>query len=277
METQKRETMQDRLLKMMGYILIEPNHLGVVEANGRFAYFLPPGRHPPLNNWNTRLVAQIPTPMHLLDFTFTILSADRVNFTVDISVWCQFNPAKAARPHRANMATVAMGSDPASALRTIVGRATRYGLQKIIGTMSADALMQGSAVTTIERSVRHHLQTTLSDRGILCNTSSGVLIETLTPPPDVAEMQSVAYRRRKTAELLEHPRALQAHLLETLERQDNVFYMNGTGMRKAMEGLIEAAFAHTPSSSPPERWPQNGQNNGSTHREKEVIIEHQAD
>jgi hypothetical protein len=53
--------------------------------------------------------------------------------------------------------------------------------------------------------------------------------------------------------------------------------MNGTGMRKAMEGLIEAAFAHTPSSSPPERWPQNGQNNGSTHREKEVIIEHQAD
>lgn len=248
----RNTTIKESLLDMTGYILIEHGRVGIVWRNGCFSEFLEAGRYPPLNPWNERLIAQI--PIKLLSTESEELeasSADGFTFNTKVSVWFTFDPSKAARKQRVTVAQLALAHKSDEKIKAQVLRDAKYGLRKVVGRYKAEDLMQGQTRSSLEREIRHHLQSVLTEFGILIRPSSGVLIEALTPPDVLTDVKQTFYQRQKAVELLEqHPQtALQVHLLETLGRGGNIMYLNGSMPNQLLGKLMESAFVESDSMS----------------------------
>ncbi|MCA9922928.1 MAG: SPFH domain-containing protein [Anaerolineales bacterium] len=235
---------KERLLHLIGHIRINQDHLGVVFRNGRFAYFLQPGWHTALNRWSEELVAHIPIKMHAADTTLTLRSTEGFDLQTRLSVWFKFDPSKAKAAYRSRMTAVALSRDCDMQLKALVLREAGYSLRKEAGNYAGKLLITGDTLSRLERAVRHYLQTTLMDFGILTHLASSVLIEMLTLPDGLAAMQQKTYMRQETmAAIRENPTAvLQAQLLETMAQQENVFYMNGRCPGSVIDQLFNAAF-----------------------------------
>lgn len=240
-QTNSKPTYKERLLALTGYVRIAPNHVGLVYRNGRFAYFLESGWYPPLNLWDEQLVAQIPIKIHLVPISMEVLSADGFCFRLELSVCFTFNPAKSASKRRVEAATIVFSGNADSIITNRVIREAQYSAPKSIGYYTGETLLAGQIRSRLEREIRHHLQATLADLGVIIQPTGGVLIEALTPPEALTRTQNMQYQRRKTIELLEkYPEAaLQAHLLESLTQQGNMIYVN----RHASQGLLDHLYA----------------------------------
>lgn len=265
-----------RLLQMIGRVFIDDNHLGIVFYNGRFAHFLSSGWQPAPSAWNGQLF-QIPIGSYLLKIDMPAQSADGFAFQATFSVLFSSDPSRAKPEHQAEMVSIALGHNASSMLRNWVERQAQYGIRKLVGAMNSEQLMSGKQYNYLERNLRHHLQATLSDLGFLFQTSDSVLIESLTPPDTLRNVQHTLYRRQKTADFLAtHPQALQAHLLDTMAQSDNVF-LNTTGPGNALHELYRAAFATNQSYPLSAHWQdtsmtmRNGSHNGK--HAQEVIID----
>ena len=253
---------KDRLLDLTGSLQIEPNHVGVIFKNGRFADFLEHGRYPPLNPWNTRLVAQVPIKQHRVEAKMEVQSADGFTFNLALSVYFIFDPSQANQRRQAEAVAIVLGPNPNKSIQERVLREAQYGARKVIGVHAAESLLCGPTRNRVERDLRHHLQAVLHDLGVSMEPTNGVLIDALTPPEALARAQIAAYQRRKTIELLEqHPAsALQAFLLETLTQPNNVtVFNNRTDANGLLENLYATAFAEHNGSYPlsPDEYRQN--------------------
>lgn len=267
---------KDRLLQMIGRVLVADNYLGVVFYNGRFAHFLPPGWHPAPSAWNGQLF-QIPVKAYLLKINMPAQSADGFTFQATFSVLFSADPSRARSERQAEMAGIILERNADSVVRSWVERQAQYGMRKLVGEMDSEQLLAGKQYNCLERNLRHHLQATLSDLGFLFQANDSVLIESLTPPDTLINVQHMLYRRQKTADFLAtHPQALQAHLLDTMAQSDNVF-LNTAGPGNALHELYRAAFATNQNYPLSAHWQdtsmtmRNGSQNGKHNQE--VIID----
>ncbi len=238
-----KPTYKERILSLTGRVFIEPGHVGAVYQDSHFSHFLKEGQHPPLSRWDQQLVAQIPIKPHLVKLEMEVQSADSFLFNLVTSISFTFNPMKADKRRQNEATTIALNSATGKLIQDQVLREAQYGARKTIGGYGAESLLCGRVRSDIEREIRHHLQATMSDLGVSINPSSGVLIESLTPPEVVIRVQNTHYERRKTIELLEnHPEtAIQTFLLESLTQQNGVMVFNN---RNPMHILLENLYAN---------------------------------
>lgn len=249
-----KPTYKERLLGFIGRLYIEPNHIGVVFRDSQFSNFLKPGWHPSLSGWNQQLVAHIPVKLYTEDLQIEALSSDGWPHNVAAAISFTFNPLKADKSRQAEAADLALNAPNCRLIRDKVMREAQYGARKAIASYDAEHLMWGHIRHRVERDIRHHLQTVLTDLGISIDNTSGVFLKALIPPKIVTRVQNTHYERRKTIELLEnHPEtAVQAFLLESLTQQNGVVVFNSqNAMHKSLEKLYATAFTNHDHRSTP--------------------------
>lgn len=247
-------THKERLLNLTGRFFIEHNHVGVVYRNSQFSHFLESGWHLPLSQWDQKLVAQIAIKLYTEELKIEALSGDGPPHNIALSIAFTFNPMKAAKNRQAEAANLALNGTNGRLIREKVLREAKYAVRKTVGSYSTEKLLCGHIRRHIERDIRHHLQAVLTDLGVSIDPTSGVFIESLTPPEVVTRVQNTHYERRKAIELLEKhsETAVQAFLLESLAQQNGVMVFNNHGaMHNLLENLYAAAFTdHQPHPYP---------------------------
>ncbi|MCA9733817.1 SPFH domain-containing protein [candidate division KSB1 bacterium] len=243
-QTQQRPTIKQNLLRKIGQIKIENYHLGIVERDGKFGYFLKPGWHPSLNRWHERLIAIFPIKTRTISPVLKIQSSDGYTFRVRISVEFTFDPSRAIKNKRIEAVSLALNRDLDNALRQMVLRSVDYSLLKYAGGYSGEQLLSGNIRGLLTRNIRQHLQTVHSDMGLLIRPPQGVIIENISPPASFCANHHKNYIRQQAIEQLQNnpDTAFQVLLLEILEKQPNYVSLNGANSNMLLQ-IINEVFS----------------------------------